>query len=241
MKILIVDADSIIYKICWTNQESNWETVKKSADEYLISLFNNTQSTHYVLCLTLGRCFRYQVAKTKPYKGTRKGEKPIHFDQLREYFITAHKAFFYRDLYEADDLIFILKHQYEERYPEADIVLAVNDKDCLQYEGNYYDYHKNTEIYLTSDDANHNFLIQMLQGDSTDNINILENIGPKKAEKLLGLDGDIIQVFTQFFIHFGQDIAVEKFYEAFKLTRMVTKDDLVVAPELLLTNIKEDD
>tara|TARA_R110000868_G_scaffold14414_2_gene67011 strand:- start:25167 stop:25892 length:726 start_codon:yes stop_codon:yes gene_type:complete len=241
MKILIVDADSIIYKICWTNQESSWETVKKAADDYLNEIFQNTSSTHYILCLTLGKCFRYNIAKTKPYKGHRKTDKPKYFDQLREYFITEHKAFFYRDQYEADDLIFILKNQYEEKYPDADIILGVNDKDCLQYEGTYYDYHKKVEIYLNNEDSNMNFLMQMLQGDTSDNINILEGIGPKTAAKILAVDGDIVQVFNQFFIHFGQDIAIDKFYEAYKLIRMITKDNDIVAPELLLTNIKEDD
>lgn len=239
MKILIVDADSIIYKICWTNQESNLETVKKAADDYLNEIFKNTESTHYILCLTLGKCFRYNIAKTKPYKGTRKIDRPKYFDELKEYFIVNHKAFYSKDQYEADDLIFILKSQYELKYPEADIILAINDKDCLQYEGSYYDYHKKIEIYINNEDANMNFLMQMLQGDASDNINILEGIGPKTASKILAVDGDIVQVFTQFFIHFGQDVAIEKFYEAYKLIKLIKEDNTIIAPELLLTNINE--
>jgi hypothetical protein len=34
-----------------------------------------------MLCLTLGKCFRYNIAKTKPYKGNRKGEKPKYFNE----------------------------------------------------------------------------------------------------------------------------------------------------------------
>lgn len=236
-KILIIDADSIIYKIAWVNQETeDWDIVKNAVDNYLKEIFKNTEGTHFVLCLTVGRCFRYEAAKTKPYKGNRKDvKKPKYFDRIKEYFITHYKAFYSIDKYEADDLIFILKSQYEEKYPEAEVILCINDKDCLQYPGEYYDYHKSVLISLGEKEANYNKLTQLLIGDSTDNINLIEGLGKKTAERILEKnEHDLVTIFVQFYGAFNSDDeAVHKFYEAWKLIHLVQEDNTIEAPSLL--------
>lgn len=235
MKISILDADSIIYKVAWTNQESTQEVVQKALEAYIDDICKKTECTNYVLCITVGRCFRYIEAKTKPYKGNRKLEKPKHFDFLKELLITKYKAFYSKDQYEADDLIFILKDQYEDLYPEAEIILCINDKDCLQYGGEYYDYHKHIFISLSEEEANYNKLTQLLIGDTSDNINIIEGLGKKTAERILEKnDHDLVTIFTQFYAAFASDNeAVHKFYEAWKLVHLVNVDKNIQVPELL--------
>ena len=52
-------------------------------------------------------------------------------------------------------------------------------------EGWHYNFTKETLYYIDAEEGWYRMCIQMLTGDSTDNIQGLKGIGPKKAEKLL--------------------------------------------------------
>lgn len=142
--------------------------------------------------------FRYSVAKTKPYKGTRKNPKPFHFYNLIVYMMAFHKTMVALNGDEADDLI--CQVQYRSK---ADTVVCSRDKDLRICPGYHYSWEcgKQASIDLTKtdglgwlDDSGDKFIgygkaffyYQMLVGDSADNIPGLPQYGHAKALKLLG-------------------------------------------------------
>lgn len=126
--------------------------------------------------------FRYQIAKTKPYKGNRTEPKPIHYDAVRQYLLEKHKATLVSGM-EADDAIGIEATQNES-------IIASIDKDLDMIPGKHYNFVKKVFYYVNADEADYNFFRQMLTGDTVDNIPGVPGIGPKKADNLLkSVDG----------------------------------------------------
>lgn len=121
--------------------------------------------------------FRYEVAKTKPYKGNRTEPKPIHYDAVRQYLLEKHKATLVSGM-EADDAIGIEAFQNES-------IIASIDKDLDMIAGVHYNFVKKYFYFISENEAHYNLCLQMLTGDPVDNIPGLPGIGPKKATKML--------------------------------------------------------
>lgn len=125
--------------------------------------------------------FREQVAVTRPYKGNRdRSHRPTHEKAIREYMIAnydvteAHGE-------EADDLLGIA----QTKYGPLDSVIISIDKDLDQIPGLKYNFAHDINYNVTEQQATYNFHMQLLMGDSTDNIPGLPGIGPGKAAKAL--------------------------------------------------------
>ena len=140
--------------------------------------------------------FRHEVATVKPYKGTRKGEKPYHFDNITTYMM-ANFDVRIANGYEADDALGAYQCAHENT------VICSRDKDLRMIPGMQYSWEcgKQPEWgpeevedfgYITLSDSNilkgvgiKFFFSQMLTGDTVDNIPGLPKCGPVKAYKLL--------------------------------------------------------
>ena len=141
--------------------------------------------------------FRYEVAVTKPYKGTRKNPKPFHF-----YNILAHLLFHYNCLIskgglEADDEMAIYQHGRE------DTIICSRDKDLRICDGWHYSWECGGQRSIgptktdtlgwleTKDDGSTLgyglafYYYQMLTGDAADNIGGLSRCGDVGARKIL--------------------------------------------------------
>lgn len=133
--------------------------------------------------------FRIEVAKTKPYKGQRKQEKPYHFTNLTNYMLNVYDTVVV-DGMEADDMMCIDQTE--------DTIICTRDKDLRMMPGWHYGWECGRQREfgpVLVDEAgflilNGNkltgagmifFWAQMLMGDSTDNIPGCPGIGPKKA------------------------------------------------------------
>ncbi len=60
-RVNLVDSDSLLYICCYNKKdepEKTLEEVKSKMDLFIQDIFNKTQSTHYLLFLTLTRSFR---------------------------------------------------------------------------------------------------------------------------------------------------------------------------------------
>lgn len=139
--------------------------------------------------------FREQVAVTKPYKGTRKGAKPVHFDNLTAYILTNYDC---RVAYyvEADDLMAL---------DQSDgTIICSRDKDLRMVEGWQYGWECGRQPsfgpelvtrkgYITLDVKQGKlkgvglkfFFAQMLTGDTVDNIPGCAKVGAVKAFNIL--------------------------------------------------------
>lgn len=126
-----------------------------------------------------GQTFRHNVAKTKPYKGNRdRTHRPTYEKEIRE-FIQGQWPTYVADNEEADDLLGIAQTEY------TDSVIITLDKDLDQIPGPKYNYMHDVAYTITPQQARMNFAMQLLMGDTTDNIPGLPGIGKGKANKAL--------------------------------------------------------
>ena len=223
----LIDGDSLIY----------YEMGKPTLEEALISLdgrlhqiFEKTNATKYAGFLTAGRCFRYEAAKTKPYKGNRKhGDKPIIFPAIKEYLRQEWNFTSIPEL-EADDLVSIFHTD-----PFGTTVICSPDKDVLyQNRGLHYNYGKAESIIVDEVESIRFLWKQMLMGDSTDGIQGIPKVGPKTAEtwlKDIGREEMPMFVLNKYIEKFGYAAGISKFAETFKLV-YILKDKSDVLREV---------
>ena len=184
-KLAIIDADFLIYNVGFSCEDSTEREAKNRLTEWLTDIvYMRLECDDYKAFLTGKNNFRYDIAKTVPYKGNRKDAvKPKHFDALRNHLgklgaVTV-------DGSEADDACAIALVES----PMA--VLVHVDKDLNQLAGKHYNPVKDIEYEVTEIEGLYNFYTQMLTGDRTDNIPGLPKIGPVKAVKILnGLEDE---------------------------------------------------
>ena len=151
-----------------------------------------------------GTNFRYDIAKTLPYKGNRdRTHRPTYEKEVRDYIISEWDTTVAVGE-EADDLLGI-----EATRLGKNAILVSIDKDLDQIPGlkHNFMYHRTYEV--DGAQAVLNFHIQLLMGDTTDNIPGLPGIGIGKARKALhGLSGAselLAEVWRQYQIHSGKD------------------------------------
>jgi len=151
-----------------------------------------------VIYLTEGRTFRYDLAVTKPYKGTRKDNKPWHYVNLSVYMKDILNARVITEI-EADDAMAI-----DQVEGKGGTIICSRDKDLRQVPGWFYSWELGRQpgfgpSYITPDGSleladNKKKLIatglaafygQILTGDRVDNIPGLDKCGPVAAFTLL--------------------------------------------------------
>jgi hypothetical protein len=231
--VALIDGDSLIY----------FEMGKETLEEALIGIDNRIHTmlekcntNKYAGFLTQGRCYRYQRATTKPYKGNRKyGNKPIIFPAIKEY-LKQKWGFTYISEYEADDLVAIYREDCEGH------IICSPDKDVLkQVASVHFNYRTAEKIGTTKMDGEKFLWKQMLMGDSTDGIQGIPKIGEKTADKWLSeikvkempafVLGKYIEKFD---IHEG----VHRFSETFKLVYILkTKAEAFLETGVAIPNL----
>ena len=178
---LLIDADYLIYSVGFASEEDSEKFAKSRLVETLEDMvYLHLKADSYEAFLTGKNNYRYEIAKTVPYKGNRKdAKKPKHYDALRECMITRLGAVVV-DGQEADDEVAIRMTKEPDQY-----LLVGVDKDLRQIPGWHHNPMKAKTEYIDEDQAYKNFCLQLLTGDRVDNIPGLEGIGPVKAEKAL--------------------------------------------------------
>lgn len=201
----LVDADILRYEIGFgaatgwqSDGEPSWDYVEELLTLRLDSICNTVIATQKpLLFLTEGPTFRYDIAKRKPYKGTRKENKPWHFDNLTVYMRDVLGAEVVRDI-EADDAMTIC------HLGSDDTVLCSRDKDLRQVPGWFYSWELGRQpsfgpvlikqegsLELSEDNKKLKgtglpfFYAQVLMGDASDNIPGLPGCGPKRTYDIL--------------------------------------------------------
>lgn len=196
-KIGVIDADSIIWRVAHSTR-SNY-TVKEALerlDDVLLDIVGDLSSecSTFECYLTGSNNFRYNVAKTKPYKGNRARdtEKPPHFQALWDYSVKEW-GFVVSNGNEADDIVGI-------RATELGVdncVIVHIDKDINMIPGRHFNFVKRIWYNVSECEAIRGFYIQLLSGDAVDNIPGLAKVGPKKALKILGDSCDEQELYNK--------------------------------------------
>ena len=186
MSRVLVDGDIIAYRHSYKAQSEDLELdeMRENIDDMISYVADATtfggDTSLMEFYLTGETNFRTEIATIAPYKGTRRSEKPIYLKDGREYLVQEYGAVTSVDE-EADDLIAI---RATELGPSATI--ASIDKDFLQVPCKHYNWNRGTHVTVSYDESVRFFYTQLLTGDSADNIKGVPNVGPKKAEKILG-------------------------------------------------------
>lgn len=152
--------------------------------------------------------FRYDVAKAKPYKGTRKNPKPFHFYNILFYLMAEYNVIISRGGVEADDMICT-----EQMSSDEETIICSRDKDLRMCPGWHFSWECGgqrsvgptmtdeigwLELEEKVDEETGKvkdrkvlgyglafFYYQMLVGDTADNIPGLPKWGLVKSYKLL--------------------------------------------------------
>jgi len=178
--IALIDGDILCYRIGFATQEESEDVAITTMATFLEGMLMDDLSVmDWTTYLTGKTNFRNDVAITAPYKGNRKGEKPVHHGLLREYLMSSWNGVMSEDC-EADDEIAIAATSHGD-----ESIIVSLDKDFDQVQGWHYNFVKKDKYYVTHEEGMLNFYMQFLTGDRIDNIIGVDGIGPVKARKLL--------------------------------------------------------
>lgn len=182
----IIDGDIIAYRAAFSSQDLGSSDAERKTDDLMSYILDETVGyfagpEDYVVYITGKTNFRFQIAKSHPYKGNRKNvEKPRHLQHVREYLTNKYNAVI-SEGEEADDLIAM-----EAARLGYNACVASIDKDMLQIPCWHFNIVKGTMTKVTPEEGMRFFYTQILTGDNADNIVGLHRVGPVKAEKILG-------------------------------------------------------
>jgi 5'-3' exonuclease len=189
-KLIIFDADSMIFTVAWKFRDKNVKAmVTMHLNKFISEVILNSGATHYIGFFGSKKDgakpnFRYGVDPN--YKVNRPPTpewvvkwRPILFEAMETKW-----GFVGVDGMEADDAVAISAKYFMDQYEE--IIVAACDKDLKQIPGiTYYNYEKHEKHTSNTFDAAMNLAVQTLMGDSTDGIKGLVGMGAKTAVKLL--------------------------------------------------------
>ena len=181
---VLVDGDIVAYRAAFSTQDLFPEDARRKVDDLMLYILGETlvfyTEVDYEVYLTGQGNFRYDIAKSAPYKGNRKDvEKPVHLSLCREYLVDKWGAIV-SEGEEADDLIGIATTKHG-----PDTVVASIDKDMLQLPCKHFNFTTGVWTDVSEFEGLKFFYKQILTGDRADNIVGLFRVGPVKAEKML--------------------------------------------------------
>ena len=171
-------------------------------------------------CFSDKENFRKDLDST--YKFNRRGiRKPICYKPLKNYIKTKLVSQQYPRL-EGDDTIGVLA---TGTYLDKCVIYST-DKDLKTIAGTHYDDEEEKLIKITQKQADYNFLMQTLTGDTTDGYSGCKGIGKVSAKRLLkqknSLDDNWDIVIKQY-LKAGH--TVDDAYHQARLARIVTAND----------------
>lgn len=190
-KVVFLDTDSLLHQCAYRGKdeygntlaqyiEEEYPLAEAKLNERIFSVLNaialKYDIVNHYLCIQGNRNFRFEVYPE--YKANRPKPLPI-IKHLCEYVEREHGAI-PADGYEADDLVYTLSSKIEHKG-----IVAACDKDLKQIPGIYYDYNKDEWYDISQEQADYNLAMQIICGDSVDNVNFLRGIGPKKSQKYI--------------------------------------------------------
>lgn len=181
---VLIDGDIVAYRAAFSTQDMFPRDAESKTDDLMEHILGETlmfpDPSDYQVFLTGQGNFRYDIAKSFPYKGNRSGvEKPIHLPVTRERLVSKWGAIV-SEGEEADDLIAIAA----TKHGPGSIVASI-DKDMLQIPCRHFNFTTGVWTTVTEFEGLHFFYKQILTGDRADNIMGLFRVGPVKAEKML--------------------------------------------------------
>jgi len=219
----VIDFDSAVYRCAAVHEDD--EDGLDSAKLTLISfvqenIVNPCHCTEYLFIVTGRDNFRHELAVSKPYKGQRQSEKPIHYYELFDWAIEHFNCLIAEGM-EADDYA-VNVHQ---RYQGCSVLIGM-DKDNLQSSGWHYNFVTKIAKCISQAEAHWCLAYQMLAGDAGDNIPGLVGIGDAKAKKFLAESPLVPPMLVAYNVYASKGLSGNYFKEQYGLLCML-KDTIV--------------
>lgn len=183
--IALIDGDILTYRFGFAANDKPFPICAKRIEDWFVDLmlFELEDADDYEGYLTPIRGnFREDYAVTAPYKGNRKGSKPVHYDEIR-WTLFHDYGFKVAVEQEADDSMGI-----EACRRPGECIIVTIDKDLDMIPGEHYNFVKKERYWVSEQEGVYNFYLQILTGDRVDNIIGLRGIGPAKARKIISID-----------------------------------------------------
>lgn len=242
-KIALIDADSLIYYCSLGNKEypTKLEEAISDIDNRIYEMVKQSGATHYITFVSKStNNFRFNIAKSAPYKGNRKKtDMPPVFIGLKAYLYQ--KPSFICNDFEADDGVGLFKTYFNNLGIET--IICSPDKDVLeQIPGVHYNYGKNEVVSTTEEQAERFLYLQVLMGDSTDNIPGIPKVGVITANKYLdeNPDNHLLVCLNKYIEKFGKPLGLNKFTETFRLVYILqSEEDLIYNCGLTFADITQ--
>lgn len=239
-KLTLIDGDFIPFFTCHNKvvngekEDKSLDDCKRLADDLIRNINRAINAEEMIGCLTVGKCFRYQVYPE--YKANRKYKFDPKYQELmsgvKEYLISEYKFSYEKDRFEADDLVRIYKNALTKEY---DCTIVSPDKDILFLEGKHYNPKTNKWVITNKEQAEYYFWTSMICGDITDNIKGVVGYGLKTAENLLkeasveDYRGIVLNAYCKVY---GQDKGIREFYKNYRCLYMEDSASNINIPEL---------
>ncbi len=188
-KLLIIDADSIIWVIAYNFRNKKVKKmVELNVNKFISDLLTNSGATDYIGFYAskdddAKPNFRYDIYPD--YKSNR----PPTPEFVKKWRPTIQEIFKEKWKFipvegmESDDAVGITYNHYKDDYDE--IIIATADKDLRQFACTFYDFNKHEMTTIDDFTATYNLCFQMIMGDSGDHIPGIPGIGKVGAKKLL--------------------------------------------------------
>jgi len=188
-KLLIIDADSIIYYIAYNFRNKKVKKmVELNVNKFISDLLTNSGATDYIGFYAskeedVKPNFRYDI-----YEGY-KSNRPPTPDFVLKWRSTIHEVFKNKWSFipvegmEADDAVGICYTHFKDKYDE--VIIATADKDLRQFSCTFYDFKKHEMTAIDEFTAEYNRYYQLLMGDAGDHIPGIPGVGKAGAKKIL--------------------------------------------------------
>lgn len=196
-RVLLLDGDVLVYKTAFASEQvidwgdglvtlhSHVDEAAAGIDLQIANITDGLKGDEIVIALTCHETRNFRKEFFPQYKENRVDKrKPLVWKAMRDHLINNHAAKIKANL-EADDTLGILATMPTTGDKERVIVSI--DKDFKTIPGLFYNLKdgKSGQVQEISEaEADYNFMVQTLSGDSTDNYPGCPGIGPKRAALL---------------------------------------------------------
>lgn len=234
--------DEKIRLICEDVRATTEPVLFITSSEWLTEQINKEKDRSGEEHINFSPVFRYEIAKTRPYKGTRNNPKPFHFYNLITYMRAKYNVVVSTDGLEADDMMGIAQCSAFE----DSTIICSRDKDLRMIPGWHFSWECGGQKAIGPNFTDRIgglfkegdkllgyglkfFYYQMLTGDPVDTVPGLPGIGPAKAFELLKdlrTEEDIFKAVKNKYIEvMGKEIAKDYFLEQANLLWIKQKKD----------------
>jgi 5'-3' exonuclease len=192
--ILLVDADSLIFASCYSNdkQAQFYQDIGDAInkfDQQFMKIVNDLEERFEIekVITFNGSKGNFRKKITPIYKANRKKQDlPPLLHDMHNYVKKQYNSVYGYGI-ETDDLVSAYWFSLSKDLGRENVMIVSIDKDYKQFPALIYNYHYNHReiIDITPDEAMFNFYSQMIEGDTADNVNYFKGKGKKFAENYL--------------------------------------------------------